>query len=66
MKFSIKPYTIDKEEAENLRRKIGVFKDVTKTPKALWLTFITTNGLTQNTHAQSLVHQSLTMDVLFL
>ena len=31
-----------------------------------WLTFITTHGLTQNTHAQSLVHQSLTMDALFL
>ncbi len=65
MKFSIKPFTIEKEYAENLRRKMGVFKDATKTNKALWLTFITTHGLTQNTHAQSLVHQSLTMEALF-
>ena len=66
MKFSIKSYTIDKEQADNLRKKIGLFKEVTKTPKALWLTFITTFGLTQNAHAQSLVHQGLTMDALFL
>jgi uncharacterized protein len=66
MKFSIKTFTIDKAYSDNLRHKIGVFRDATKTPKALWLTFITTHGLTQNTHAQSLVHQSLTMDALFL
>jgi len=66
MKFSIKTYTIEKEQAESLRRKIGIFRDVTKTPKALWLTFITTYGLTANQHAQSLAHQELTMDALFL
>ena len=65
MKFSIKPYTIDKEQADNLRKKMSVFKDATKTPKALWLTFITTFGLNQNTHVKSLVHQELTMDALF-
>ncbi|MDZ7878636.1 MAG: ATP-binding protein [Saprospiraceae bacterium] len=65
MKFSIKPFTIDKAYSENLRNKIGTFREATKTQKALWLTFITTNGLTQNIHAQSLVHQSLTIDALF-
>ncbi len=65
MKFSIKNFTIDKEYAENLRRKIGLFREVTKTKKATWLTFISTFGVTQNTYAQSLVHQSLTMDALF-
>ena len=66
IKFSIKPFTIEKEYADNLRKKMGIFKDATKTQKALWLTFITTNGLTQNTYAQSLVHQSVTMDALFV
>jgi uncharacterized protein len=65
MKFSIKPFTIDKAYSEDLRRKIGVFKDSTKTTKAVWLTFISTYGLTQNAYAQSLVHTSLSMDVLF-
>lgn len=65
MKFSIKPFTIDKAYSEDLRRKIGVFKDSTKTTKAIWLTFISTYGLTPNAYAQSLVHTSLTMDILF-
>lgn len=65
IKFSIKPVTIDKAYAENLRRKIGIFKASAKTSKAAWLTFITTFGLTTNVHAQSLVRQSLTMDALF-
>jgi uncharacterized protein len=65
MKFSIKPYTLDKADAENQRKKMAIFKDATKTPKALWLTYITTFGLTPNAYAQSLVHQSLTMDALF-
>lgn len=66
MKFSIKSFTIEKAYAETLRTKIGVFREATKTSKALWLTFITTHGLSQNAHAQSLVNQSITMDGLFL
>ena len=66
MKFSMKAFTIEKEYADNLRKKMSLFAELTKTNKALWLTFITTYGLVQNTHAQSLVHQSITMDALFL
>jgi uncharacterized protein len=65
MKFSIKAFMIDKAYAEVLRTKIGVFKDATKTPKALRLTFISTHGLTPNSYSQSLVHLALTMDALF-
>ncbi len=64
-KFSINTFTIDKQYATELRNKIGVFKDVTKTPKAVFLTLITTMGLTPNDYAQTLVQNSLTMDVLF-
>lgn len=65
MKFSIKTFTIDKEYADTLRQKIGIFKESTKTSKSVWLTFITTFGLTPNSYAQSLVHNELTMDALF-
>lgn len=65
MKFSINAFTIDKAYSEDLRRKISVFKESTKTTKAVWLTFISTYGLNQNTYSQSLVHTSLTMDALF-
>ncbi len=64
-KFSINLFTIDKKYADELRTKIGVFKDVTQTQKAVFLTLITTMGLTPNDYAQSLVQNSLTMDVLF-
>ena len=64
-KFSINTFTIDKAYSEELRTKIGVFKDVTQTSKAVFLTLITTLGLTQNDYAQTLVQNSLTMDVLF-
>ena len=65
MKFSIEAFTIDKAYSEKLQRKISVFKNSTKTNKAVWLTFISTYGLTQNTYSQSLVHTSLSMDALF-
>jgi uncharacterized protein len=64
-KFSINQFTIDKKYAEELRTKIGVFKDVTQTQKSIFLTCITTFGLTPNEYAQSLVQNSLTMDILF-
>jgi len=65
LKFSINPFVIDKSYAENLRRKVGIFKTATGTRKSVFLTFVTTFGLTQNEYSGSLVQQSLTMDVLF-
>lgn len=65
MKFSVNPFVIDKDYAERLRQKIGVFKVATATRKSIFLTFITTFGLAQNEYAGSLVQNSLTMDALF-
>lgn len=65
MKFSINNFTIDKKYAEELRNKIGVFKEETKTRKAIFLTMITTFGLNKNNYSSSLVQNDLTMDVLF-
>jgi uncharacterized protein len=65
MKFSINPFIIDKKYADELRQKIAIFKQSTRTTKAIFLTFITSFGLMQNEHASSLVQKSLTMDILF-
>jgi uncharacterized protein len=65
MKFSINPYIIDKKYAEELRNKIAIFKQSTRSSKAIFLVFITTFGLVKNEHALSLVQNSLTMDILF-
>ena len=65
MKFSIHKFQITKPYSEELRTKIGLFKELTKTDKAVFLTFITTFGLENNEHSAALVQKSLTMDVLF-
>jgi len=65
IKFSEGPFTITKSYAEELRRKVQVFKDVTATKKNVFLTFLTTHGLTQNTYAKELVDTSITTECLF-
>ena len=65
IKFSELPYTITKKYATELRQKLATFKQSTKQRKTLFLTMITTFGVTENQYRNSLVHQSLDMDVLF-
>lgn len=65
IKYSISPYSITKSYSENLRNKIGVFKQETKTRKAVFLTFISTYGLIRNEYANALVQNEVTMDALF-
>jgi AAA+ ATPase superfamily predicted ATPase len=65
MKFSIDPFAISKSYAEDLKRKIRVFKEVSKTRKAVHLILITTWGLVRNNYSDTLVQNDLTMDVLF-
>ena len=65
MKFHQKEFTISKSYAEQLRRKISVFSEVSKTKKQIFLTMITTFGLIENKHSQGLVDNQLLMDVLF-
>lgn len=64
MKFSISPFMIDKKYDAVLRNKLGIFKQETKTKKALFLTMITTFGIAQNNYAGN-VQNNIIMDVLF-
>lgn len=65
MKFSIDAFAISKTYAEELKKKIRVFKEVTKTHKAVHLILITTWGLVRNNYSDTLVQNELTMDVMF-
>jgi hypothetical protein len=65
MKFSIKPYLIDKKYHGELQDKIEVFRTSTKTSKSIFLTMITTFGITRNEYSNNLVQNSLVMDDLF-
>jgi len=65
MKFSVDLFVISKSYAEDLKRKIRIFKEVTKTRKAIHLILITTWGLVRNNYSDTLVQHELTMDAMF-
>lgn len=65
IKFSQGPFTITKAYADELRRKLETFKAATGTRKNVFLTFLTPHGLTANSYAAELAHQSLLTDCLF-
>lgn len=55
MKFSIKPFTIDKNYHSELQDKIETFRTATKTNKSLFLTMITTLGIARNEYSNNVV-----------
>ena len=65
LKFATDQFVIDKAYADVLQRKLSIFRQQTRTRKALFLTFITTFGIKPNSYSTSLVQTELTMDVLF-
>ena len=64
MKYSIDEYAIDKEYEKNLREKMSIFSQETKTQKSIHITFITSNGLKHNSHSD-IVQNELSSDDLF-
>lgn len=65
IKYAQGEFTIAKKYAEELRTKINAFRTDTKSRKTLFLTMITTFGVTENQYQTSLVHQQIKMDALF-
>jgi len=65
MKFANDTFSISKEYAQQLRRKIAVFKDDSKTKKSVFLVMITTYGLKKNDYAFELVQNEVTLEDLF-
>ena len=66
IKFSVNQYRITKAYADNLRNKLTAFRTETKTNKTLFLTMITTFGVSSNKYSEQLVNDSLDMNALFL
>lgn len=65
MKFADDEFVIDKQYAQQLRRKLDVFRRVTQTRKSLFLTLVTTFGVKKNSYATDLVASEITMHDLF-
>ncbi len=64
MKFTQSKFSIDRIYEENLKNKLEQFKEKTGTKKSLFLTLVTTYGLSDNKYA-SLIKNLITMNDLF-
>jgi uncharacterized protein len=64
-KFHLDTFSISKDYADQIRSKISVFKEVSKTKKAVHFTFLSTYGLQRNAYSDLLVQGEVTMDALF-
>ena len=58
------PYTITKDYEEKLRMKMAIFRQESKSTKALSLTMITTYGVLPGIHS-GIVQNEVVMDDLF-
>ena len=65
MKFYNGMFKINKLEYNNIKNKIIRFKESTKTRKNVFVTMITTYGVSENANSLELVTNNLTMDCLF-
>ncbi len=65
IKFTNESFIIDKPYADDLERKIQVFKDVTKTKKQIFLSVISANGVRKSKYLDKMVSQVVTLDDLF-
>ena len=65
IKYSDKPYVLDKEYIEVLNRKAAVFKEKTRTRKQIFMAMIAANGLKNNFYAEDRISTVVTLDDLF-
>jgi len=65
IKHSDKPFAIDKSYAQEILKKMGVFKKHTKTKKQLFFSMITKMGLKPTMYSEELIANEATLDDLF-
>lgn len=65
IKFTDKPFVIDKAYAENLREKIRIYKEQTRTKNQVHLVMLSANGVKKNKYSEELVDAVVTLDDLF-
>jgi uncharacterized protein len=65
IKFTNKPFAIDKTYGQNLENKIQVFKNITRTKKQIFLAMITANGVQKTKYSEELIAQVVVLEDLF-
>ncbi len=66
IKYTDKPFTIDKQYAEKLKQKVEVFKKITRTNKQIFLTMISANGIKNTMYSKEIIDGLMALDDLFL
>jgi AAA+ ATPase superfamily predicted ATPase len=64
IKYTNQPFIIDKKYAEKLRKKVEVFKKVTRTNKQIFLAMVTARGLKETMYAEEMIEGVVTLDDL--
>jgi uncharacterized protein len=64
IKYTEKPFAIDKTYSENIKQKIMTYREQTRTKKHINVAFISANGLKDNNYSQELVDQVVTLGKL--
>ena len=65
IKYTDKPFIIDKQYAQKLQNKMGVFKTKTKTTKQIFMAVISANGLKESMYSEEMISHIVTLDDLF-
>lgn len=65
IKYTDKPFTVDKQYADKLKQKIEVFKKVIRTNKQIFLTLISANGIKETIYSKGMINNIVTLDALF-
>ncbi len=65
IKYTNKAFVISKEYAQKLKRKIDIFKKVTRTKKQIFLVLISANGVKKNKYSDELINDVITLNDLY-
>jgi uncharacterized protein len=65
IKYTDKPFVIDKNYVDVLKQKIEIFKRISRTNKQIFLILISANGIKQTQYSKELVTRVITLENLF-
>lgn len=65
IKHSENSFIIDKDYAQNLKEKINIYQQHTRTQKQIFLAMITSGGLRASKYSDELVSQEVSLQDLF-
>lgn len=65
IKYTNKPFVIDKQYKEVLENKIKIFRNRTRTKKEIFIAMIVSEGIKENIYSKGLILKTVTLDDLF-